>query len=71
MLGVFLVMPRTKPWCKRLWLNRFLELEEKLEMSEDDAKRVAEEHAEYEAAIRRDKGITISEAEEKVKELIL
>lgn len=32
--------------------DQFLELEEKLEISKDEAQRVEEEHAEYEAVIR-------------------
>lgn len=49
---------------------RFFELEEKLEVYKDDARRVAEEHAEYEVIIHRNNGVTNSEAEAQVKELM-
>lgn len=48
---------------------RYIELEEKLEIAEDNAKTIKEEHAEYEDIIRRNGGITISDAEKKVEEL--
>lgn len=48
---------------------QFLELEKKLEISKEDAELVFKEHAEYEAVICQNGGMTISIAEEKVKEI--
>lgn len=48
---------------------RHLEMEERLEIMKEEADKVKEEHAEYEAVIRRNNGMTISEAEAKLLEI--